>query len=103
MTDEQIRAMAEAAEIAYSEDSGQMFANWKEYIDLMPYLRRFAAAVAAQERARCAGICEDVAGDCDSWEEGEGGAGGRVAAGLCADRIRAALEDSADVRKPPDY
>ena len=39
------------------------------------------------ERERCAKLCEQIVDDCDSWEEEEGGNGGRVAAGLCAKAI----------------
>ncbi len=60
MTDEQLKAAAEAAELAseqrwYGEKI--MAAAWKQDTDLLPYLRRFAEAIGAAEREWCASLC----------------------------------------------
>ena len=42
------------------------------------------------QRERLAKLCDAQALDCQSWDEGAGGDGGRVAANMCADAIRKA-------------
>lgn len=61
MTDDELKQAAEAAELCSQQEwYGQniMAAQWQEDVDLMPYLRRFAAAVQAAERERCAQVAE---------------------------------------------
>lgn len=53
-------------------------------------MRAYAAAAVAAERERCAMLCQAQASECDSWDEGAGGDGGRVAANMCAAAIRGA-------------
>ena len=52
-------------------------------------LRIFAALIEAHALARAEKVCRDQAADCDTWDEGAGGDGGRVAANMCAAAIRA--------------
>jgi hypothetical protein len=64
MTDEDIKTAARAAELADEQDwygKKIVCAMWAEDVDLLPALRRFAAAVEAAERERCAKLCENYA------------------------------------------
>ncbi len=78
-----------SGEVTWCEDA--QFSADVRYLraDLLYHeARQIAAEQVAAERERCAKLCEDVASQCDNWEEGEGGQGGSVAAGMCADAIR---------------
>lgn len=89
MSDDDIRRLAEEAELTYTDTfRGEVgaFAAWKENNDLTSYLRRFALAVKAATVGLCASACDDVASECSNWDEGSEDA--RVAAELCAFRVK---------------
>lgn len=70
MSDDDIRRLAEEAELTYTDT-----------------LRRFAEAVEAATITRCADVCDDIASECSNWEEG--GENGSSAAQLCSWKVRA--------------
>jgi hypothetical protein len=54
--------------------------------DMWKALEAYVSRQIAAERERCAAMCDNVAADCDSWDEG--GSDGRTAANMCAAAIR---------------
>ena len=52
------------------------------------YSARTVVELLAKERQKCADQCDDVAAECNSWDDG--GQDGNTAAMLCSSRIRAA-------------
>lgn len=90
MNDDDIRRLAQEAGLTYTDSSkGGLVAYGalKEDVDLTPTLRAFAHLVEAATITRCADVCDDVASECASWEEG--GEHGSSAAQWCGSKVRA--------------
>jgi len=52
------------------------------------YSARTVVKLLANERERCAKLCDKQAADCATWDEGTQKDGGRVASHMCAEAIR---------------